>query len=326
MKFCLPFFLLVGFLSSAQDVESLLAKTAITQSVPTNLLSVKSIVLYSPLIQKKELEILQKGFQQTGIDAVAYYENDILLAGRDVIQAFTNTFIAREIKYFIFFEKRSGTYSVVFTPFNEKATFINAGQSAWEVKNESLNSLVSYIYGTALTSQKRENFLVTDFVDIGDIPVIIKGRRSEFFAIDLQVDKLAVPKFGNEAMDAELEAFFKANFPFQYQLVDATVDEKELRKQGMLYTLCFIHARGKAGKQILGYDMSKSESALASVTYPNGQLQLKTIPAQTPVYKFYFRHIDTGNVYLGTKWDADITWQSALNNHIRGLKAELKIN
>jgi hypothetical protein len=93
-----------------------------------------------------------------------------------------------------------------------------------------------------------------------------------------------------------------------------------------LYTLSFIHARGKAGKEILGYDMSKAESALASVTYPNGQLQLKTIPSQTPVYKFYFRHIDSGNVYLGTKWDADITWQDALNNHIRGLKAELKIN
>lgn len=326
MRFRFLLLVLLGFQASAQDVELLLAKTNITQSVPSDLLSVKSVVLYAPSLQQKELETLQKSFQQTGIDAVEYFESDLILAGKDVVTAFANAFIAREIKYFIFFDKRGGSYSVVFTEFNGKPTFINAGQPAWQVKNENLSTLASYIYGTALSSQKRGNFLVTDFVETGDLPVVIKGRRSEFFAIDLQVDKLAVPKFGNEAMDAELEAFFKTNFPFQYQLVDANADEKELRKQGMLYTLCFIRARGKAGKQILGFDMSKSESALASVTYPNGQLQIKTLPAQTPVYKFYFRHIDSGNVYLGTKWDADVTWQNALNNHIRGLKAELKIN
>jgi hypothetical protein len=312
--------------ATAQDVESLLSKLKMTESVPAGLLSAKSVVLYSPVLQKKELETLQKSFQQTGIDAVAYFESDLILAGKDVTTAFANAFVTREIKYSIFLNKGSGVYSLIVTPFNEKATFVDAGQAAWQVKNENIGALASYVYGTALSSQKRGNFLVTDFVEEGDLPVVIRGRRSEFFAIDLQVDKLAVPKFGNEAMDAELEAYFKTNFPFQYQLVDATADEKELRKQGMLYTLCFIHARGKASKQILGYDMSKSESALASVTYPNGQLQLKTIPSQTPVYKFYFRHIDSGNVYLGTKWDADISWQDALNNHIRGLKTELKIN
>jgi len=326
VRFSFLLIVLLQLTASAQDVESLLSKLKITESVPSDLLSVKSAVLYSSTLQQNELETLQKSFQQTGIDAVEYFESDLILAGKDVVAAFANAFLAREIKYFIFFDKKEYSYSLLVTAFNGKPTFIDAGQAAWSVKNESLISLGNYIYGTALSSQKRTNFLVTDFVEKGDIPVVIKGRRSEFFAIDLQVDKLAVPKFGNEAMDAELEAYFKTNFPFQYQLVDANADEKALRGQGILYTLCFVHVRGKAGKELLGYDMSKSESALASVTYPNGQLQLKTIPSQAPVYKFYFRHIDTGNVYLGTKWDADITWQDALNNHIRGLKTELKIN
>ena len=326
MRIGFLFIAFVCFHASAQDIESFLAKIKITESVPSDLLSVKSAVLYAPTFQKKELETLQKFFQQTGIDAVEYYESDLILAGKDVNVAFANAFLLREIKYFIFFDKNSGSYTVTVTAFNGKPTFIDAGQTGWRVKNENLVSLGNYIYGTALSSQKRGNFLVTDFVEEGDIPVVIKGRRSEFFAIDLEVDKLAVPKFGNETMDAELEAYFKANFPFQFQLVDTNADEKELRKQGILYTLCFVHARGKAAKQILGYDMSKSGTTLASVTYPTAQSQLKTIPSETPVYKFYFRHIDSGNVYLGTKWDADIRWQDALNNHVRGLKAELKIN
>jgi hypothetical protein len=55
-------------------------------------------------------------------------------------------------------------------------------------------------------------------------------------------------------------------------------------------------------------------------------VQLKNIAANTVVYKFYVRHIDSGNIFLGTKWDADTTWQDALKNFIGGFKAELKIN
>ena len=107
-------------------------------------------------------------------------------------------------------------------------------------------------------------------------------------------------------------------------MTEPGIPEKELRKQGQLYVLGFIHARGSVAKELLGYDMTKSESALLSVTFPDGQQQLKNIPSNTPVFKFYFKHIDSGNVFLGTKWDADVTWQQALINHIRGMKAGIE--
>ena len=154
----------------------------------------------------------------------------------------------------------------------------------------------------------------------------IKGNRQEFYAIDLKVDNLAVPKFGNETSDKELEQVFQAMYPLKYKITEAGTDEQELHKQGFHYVLCFVHTRGKAAREILGYDMSKPETAYASITFPLGQLQLKTIPEETEVYKFYFRHIDNGNVFLGTKWDADIQWQDALKNHIMAFKAEAKIN
>ena len=90
--------------------------------------------------------------------------------------------------------------------------------------------------------------------------------------------------------------------------------------------LGFVYTRGAVAKELLGYDMTKAESAILSVIYPDGQQQLKNIPANTPVFKFYFKHIDSGNVFLGTKWDADVTWQQALINQIRGMKTELRIN
>jgi hypothetical protein len=71
--------------------------------------------------------------------------------------------------------------------------------------------------------------------------------------------------------------------------------------------------------------MTKAASAIASVTYDGGQPQLKNIPSNTPVYKVYFKHIDSGNVFLGTKWDADLTLEQAILNQIRAFKAEFKI-
>jgi len=72
--------------------------------------------------------------------------------------------------------------------------------------------------------------------------------------------------------------------------------------------------------------MTKTESAYASVTWPNGSSQVKTIAADKPVYKFYFKHIESGNVFLGTRWDADETYMQGLKNHLMGFRAELRLN
>ena len=292
--------------------------------MPPDLLATRSVVFYDYTIEQQELETIQKSFQQTGIDAVVYFENSMIFSGRDVTPVLVEYLKGRETKYLIFFEKQAGFYTMTATTFNNKIDFVDANQTAWRVKHNNLKEMLGYVYGTALNSQKKKNFLVNDLPEKGEIPTIFKGRRSEFFTLDLKVDKLAVPRFGNEPMDKDLEEFFKANYPFVYTVNDLTTEEKELRKKGMAYVLCYVYTRNVIAKEILGYDMTKSESALASVTYPNGALQMKAIPSETFVYKFYLRHIDSGNVYLGTKWDADVTWQEALRNYVSGFKGELK--
>ena len=61
-----------------------------------------------------------------------------------------------------------------------------------------------------------------------------------------------------------------------------------------------------------------------SVVYSSDQMQLKTIPADERVYKFYFKQLQNGNIFLGTKWDADPSWMQALINQVRGMTFMLK--
>lgn len=293
--------------------------------MPQNLLTTRTAVFYPFTMSMKELETIQLSFQKSGIDAVAYFENDYLTAGRDVSMSTAQYLISREIANICLATKNQEGYSISFFEFNKKANFVEQGQPAWIGKDRSLDELLSKIYRNASYTLKKENYLINDYPETGLTINPIHGQRNEFFAVDLKVDPLAVPKFGNPEMDKELEEIMKM-YPYKYTLTDPNLSESELRKQGLLFVLRFVHARDKVAKGVMGYDMTKSESGIVSITYPDNQPQLKNIHANTEVYKFYFKHIDSGNIYLGNKWDADLTWQQALLNQLKGFKYELKIN
>jgi hypothetical protein len=71
--------------------------------MPEKILSTRSVVVYPKSIGKKQLEEIQASFQRTGIDAVAYFETDLLLAGQDVATAFAYYFNQRDIANLVFF-------------------------------------------------------------------------------------------------------------------------------------------------------------------------------------------------------------------------------
>jgi hypothetical protein len=301
------------------------SKLSLTNSVPANLLALRSCVFYSSSCTNQQLETIQKSFQKTGIDAVAYFKTPFVFAGDDISQKVAEYLIKREIAFIILVDKNENVFSFIFTPFNNTKDFVNNGQSGWEIANMSLNEGLQTIYRTTVNNQPVKNFLINSYPE-RDFPIsIIEGRRSDFYAIDLKVDKLAVPWFKDAAKDSTMAQFFRDNYPFNYGMVEPGLDKKELRSKGFHYLLSYLHTEGVIAKEILGYPNATGESAITSVTYPNGSLQLKTLPAETPVYKFYLKHLESGNVFLGTKWDGDITWQDALRNQIKGFKAELKI-
>ncbi|MEQ8362092.1 MAG: hypothetical protein RH948_04430 [Cyclobacteriaceae bacterium] len=323
LAFC--FFIHTVVLYSQQMENPIPARLVITDRVPEDLLAKRSCVFYSSNFSDEELESIQGSFQQSGVDAVVYLKSALVFAGADVTQKIADFLIKREIEFIVLISKRGNNYSFLFTSFNANKEFVNNGQPGWEVQNTNLKEALQTIYRSTVNSQPIKNLLINSYPE-KNFPIdIIEGRRSDFFAIDLKVDKLAVPWFKDAATDSLLAQFFKENYPFSYGMTEPGLDAKELRNNGFHYVLSYVHTEGLIARDILGYQNTTNESAIASVTYPNGSLQLKTIPAETPVYKFYFKHLVSGNVFLGTKWDGDTTWLAALRNHVKGFKAELKI-
>lgn len=293
--------------------------------LPEKLLSTRTVVFYPYTMVLKELGKAQEFFERAGIDAVVYLDSDLLAAGRDPSVALAEYLNAREIAHIIIFRKEDG-YSLYAAPYNNMATLFEENQNAWHRKERTLEALLqSFARSVNASSLQRGNMLINEVPEIAMPVNLFKGRRADFFAIDLKVDPLAVPKFGDEAMDKELEEIMKS-YPYKYKLTDAGLSEAQIRQNGFYYVLRFVYARDKAAHSLLGYDATKSQSAIVSVTYPEDKAQFKNIPANAMVYKFYFKHVDSGNIFLGTRWDADLTWQQALLNQLKAFKAELKVN
>lgn len=319
-------FVALSVFAQPEDPIEKLVNSLTPGVIPLDLLATKTIALYQSDFSMKELQQIQAGFERTGVDAVLYYPADLPMSNRDVQKVFTDYLIKREIKYLAFLKKSDKGYDFVFTEFDKTVSMAKAGQPGWKISGPNLQEISMDIYRTALNSQKRVNMLVSPTPEIGLNLRFIRGQRAEYFGLDLKVDKLAVIKFGNEAWDKSLEEIFKAYYPFKYTFFEPGTSEAEIRQKGYLFILHYFHTRGNAAMELLGYDMSKTGSAIASVSYANGQMQLKSNAADESVYKYYFKHLENGNIYLGTKWDADTSWQQALLNQIKGLKAELKIN
>lgn len=327
VKILIPILLSIPLFCNGQifTEETLLARLKSDGTISEEVLSKRSVVLHSYTLTAKEITTTHENLIRAGIDAIAYFKIDGVLAGGDVAQSYAEYFTKREVVNLIVIQKSSSGFTINITFFNGKKDLVNPYQSTWNTQSASLNEALNAVYRSALASNKKKNLLMNEVPET-DLPVKINdGQRSEIFAYDLKIDNLAIPKFDDVLYDKELEEILKT-YPFPYQLVNHTVPDKELRTKGILYVLCFVHTRSGVAKELLGYPVSKSESAFVSVTYPDGQVQLKNIPAATPVFKFYVRHIDSGNIFLGTKWDAETTWQQALQNFIKGFKAELKIN
>jgi len=98
----------------AQINADLVAKIDVTNQIPTGLLASKSVVLYSAAVTA-DLQTVHNTFIRLGVDAVAYYEQDVITAGKDVSIAFAAYFNSRNINHFIFFDK-AGHYATLYVP------------------------------------------------------------------------------------------------------------------------------------------------------------------------------------------------------------------
>lgn len=324
-----------SFQLSAQrgiNILSTLDSLNYTDKLPKELLSTKSLVLVkvppkrtSPEVRGdwgKPGEVLQTGFKKGGIDAVSYYYIDDVFSGPEVVSAFAEKFAERQLQNVIFIIEEAGQYKVVITEITDKDNLITAGQDAWRIEGDNLETMANTIYLKAANSgQDRSNLLVIDVPIYGEMAHAINARRGEYFDVNFSSETLAIPAFADTSQINKV----MSKYPYKYEIVDPTKTEKELRSDGHQYILYYVHTIGKHVKEILEYPTTNTETAyISEVTAGNNnKAKVVSINVNTPVYKFYIKHIYSENVFLGTKWDAAPTWWEALDNYVTNLKNQL---
>jgi len=308
---------------SSSEEDKFLNNLNFGSSLPSGLLTGKSIALYESNFTTDELQEAQKYFQQSGIDAVNYLDIDYVLAGADPSRTYVNYFNTRAIKFLIILQKKETEYQIIFTEYNGTISFVDKNHQSWKQSNASLSGLLQSIYRLTIATQKKENFLILDVPEVGTSLRYFREKPDPRFSPEVKY-KVAIPKFENADDEKLLESLLKENYKQKYDLVDANATDAELNRSGYRLVLRFVHTRGDAAREILGYDAEKT-SVLVTNYLDSAAVKTKGISKKETVYKFYFKNTEYGNVFLGSKWDADITWQEALRNHILLMRKELKI-
>ena len=199
-------------------------------------------------------------------------------------------------------------------------------QEGWKREGELKNILNQLYIRVANSSHRRKNFLISEQPEDGLLTGPIKGRRAEFFSLSVKGTKMAVPVFNNPLQDQELKAVLDGEYPFDFVLVDPSISEEELKKDGFQYVLYNAHSQAKNVHDLLGYESDKSISVYATIHHEKNKNEVRTIPLDQYVYKYYLKHLISGTTYLGTEWDVSATWRQALLNHLRSYKKGVGIN
>jgi hypothetical protein len=299
-------------------------------------------------------------FKKIGIDPVTYVYFEDVFASPDVAESFADHFIKREIKYIIILSKvflkiknkESLRYVVLITPFSEDSNFIKNGQKAYKDQNKDLEKIMKKIYGITIRKDYvKSNNLIIEIPEFFYQINILTGRRNQSYPVDLRVDKLGVPKFeetvipGNrpggilnnriadeiekaneqiERQNFEIDRVFQ-NYPWKYELISQEMDDEELYRNGFLYKLVRVSSSGRMIKEFLDYELNDIETDyITTINNPDGSVTLRAIPVNAPVHKYYIKSLARDEVYLGELWDADETWQDALQNHLTNLIDMLK--
>ncbi len=295
-------------------------------------------------------------FTKAGIDVVGYYSLKQVFAGKDSQYGFSEAWKKREIKNIIVlsrvvFQKKNKEvtrYVILASAFNRKPSLFTNGQIGWKTQGKDFDKVISKV-ASAANKYERKNLLINDSPEFFDDVKMVWGEHVEGYLTDLDFGKMAVPKFKivnipnpkpagvinnlvakqveeSNALNAKnnkvLEEKMKG-YGYAYELVDPTISAIDLSKNGFSYVLLRLYAPGIDIKKLLNYKYNEDQDTYTTQIYKDGKLIVRRIPANGLVYKYYIKHLRTGNIYLGSKWDADETWGEALDHMLYNVKVEM---
>lgn len=349
------FYLLLPALVSAQDMVFMNAYDGAylsrDQKLPETLISTRSVVmintgtpqLVSGEWQEMAIE-LHKWLISVKVDPVAYFYWQDFKAGRTATANFTNLLNERDIANVILFDyypdPQGPDYSIKITAYDpEQSPFAN-GQSAWMIEGHEIYEMVKILGQDIIRADMDyQNFLIADYPEFFDDTRILDKRRFPVYSTDIRIEKLAVPLFDSievkkpelvpqnilRQIDAynqkvtsnnrELQQIMSA-YPYKYDLVPYREDGRFYFSNGFQFIILGVHARGRALRKMLDYELTRNETHYISVHIEGGKPVTRKFPADQPVHKYYIQHTISGNVYIGDTWDAGATWQEGLRNYL----------
>lgn len=330
MRHFLLFLLFLGLVVPLVAQTNPVAQLKVSQQLPSELLKGRSVVMVAPAqsssAKKESWEALAKvvhaQLRTVGVDAVAYYELGNVLSGPDAIEGFVKNFQQREIQNILFIEKKGDAITLTVAPLGKKG-LVDAGAPAWQTTAATAQQAVGALSQSANSANLHLlNLLIPEDPELFYTTDLSIKKRLFSYPLDLKFDKMAVPRYrfmSNRSSADSLAALqsIMSLYPYQWAPTEPGTAEDVLRmKQGYQYVLLYLHTGQDNIRRFLSYPPNKE----APLELQSGE------DTGEPLYKFYIRHIATGDVYAGSSWDAAADWQVALRNFVQGLRKDQAAN
>lgn len=357
-------YFLISMLATAQQTDMLEVGSPkfvlLSDQLPEDLTSERSIVIVSvPSVKQGRFEMrgdwkklaraAHKTLRKIGVDPIAYLYKDDINAGPEVQDAYKRLFDQRKVQNLIYLklegDEYTGTYHLTVTPF-DKEEYVKNGQQGWKESDPSLSNVMLRLGRQVLRQELvRSNFIIPEGPEfLGDL-VAFSGNRLQNYPTRIQRLSLAVVPFQKipvrDDVDPELNTEINnynaeverknarmtqilENYPYKWELVEET-ESDELYEQGYQYVLLRLSSTGRSVKNILNYPTSPSETHYMTHTYNlEGEPDLVQIPVNASVTKYYIKQTALKDIHVGKVWDADATWEEALQNFLFNLRQELE--
>lgn len=285
---------------------------------------------------KKRSADFHSGFLQIGIDPVMYLFEQDLYANDKINESFVQLIRRRDIKNLIIISKNADRYEMVIASGLNQQRFFTRTE-AWKAADIEPGTLLFKLGLIVKKSEfKFQNFLLLSeptFVEdinffkgshLATYPGILRRQKLGVVIMDsLRIDnslaedkKAALIAYNQEVkrFNVTLEKLFE-DYPYEWEMFSFKDNEYAIAS-GIQYVFQLAQTSGSGVKDFLNYPDHTKETQIISVTPGNlpGEVHLKRLPVEQVVYKGYIYQARTDDVFVGTEWDADPNWQSAVRN------------
>ncbi len=328
MKHLLLFLCVLSLLLPVQAQQNPAAQLKVTGQLPAELLKSRSAVIINfpqgaagQASWEAVAKELHPALRKAGVDAVAYYELGNILSGPDATIGFQRDFQQRQIQNLVFVDK-SAKLTLTVAPLG-KTGLVDAGAPAWQTTAETPQAAANNLYLAANEAKLHlSNFLIPEVAELFYTTDNVSIKKRLFsYPLDIKFDKLAVPRYAfltTRSSDslAAINSVMQL-YPYEWGITEPGTTEEVLRmKLGYPYVLLYLYTSQDNIRRFLNY--APNEDA---------PLELQAGPdTGVSQYKFYIRHIPSGDVYVGAYWDAAADWQTALSNFWQGLRKDQAAN